>query len=226
MFVTMILTLENNMKKCKKCNLEKEKSCFHKHTGSKDRLAYNCKDCCHNIAQETYMNNKEKIDKRRKEYAIENKERIKAVRLNYFSSEQYRKRKAEYDIEYRKNNKEKIAEHKKRWELKNRNEINFKIVRNLRRRIHHVIKDNYKSDSTIQLLGCTVEEFIKYLENQFTDGMTWENYGVDGWHIDHILPCSSFDLSIEENQRKCFHFSNMQPLWAIDNLKKSKKIPY
>lgn len=72
------------------------------------------------------------------------------------------------------------------------------------------------------LVGCNIEEFKKYLESMFVDGMDWGNYGL--WHIDHIIPCISFDLSNEQEQRKCFHYTNMQPLWAKDNLIKSSKI--
>ena len=64
----------------------------------------------------------------------------------------------------------------------------------------------------------------QHLESQFKDGMSWNNHGVKGWHIDHIKPCASFDLTDPEEQKKCFHFSNLQPLWWIDNLKKKDKI--
>jgi hypothetical protein len=60
------------------------------------------------------------------------------------------------------------------------------------------------------------------LEKQFTKGMNWKNYGK--WHIDHIKPCASFDLSLEHEQKLCFHFTNLQPLWAKDNIRKSDKI--
>ena len=80
-----------------------------------------------------------------------------------------------------------------------------------------------KSAATLELLGCSVEELKKHLENQFIKGMTWNNYGLHGWHIDHIKPCASFDLTKEEEQRKCFHYTNLQPLWAKDNLSKSNK---
>jgi DNA/RNA endonuclease G (NUC1) len=63
-----------------------------------------------------------------------------------------------------------------------------------------------------------------HLEAKFLPGMTWDNYGVHGWHIDHIIPCAAFDLSKETEQRKCFHFTNLQPLWAKDNLRKSDSL--
>lgn len=75
----------------------------------------------------------------------------------------------------------------------------------------------------LEMLGCSILEFRKYLEAQFISGMTWENYGLRGWHIDHKRPCAKFDLTDPAQQRECFHFSNLQPLWAIDNLKKGSK---
>ena len=71
-------------------------------------------------------------------------------------------------------------------------------------------------------MGCTIKELKQHLESKFVDGMTWDNRSE--WHIDHKIPCSSFDLSKKEEQQKCFHYNNLQPLWAIDNLKKSNKI--
>lgn len=78
----------------------------------------------------------------------------------------------------------------------------------------------------MELLGCTIEYFKIHIEQQFVDGMNWGNQGRFGWHIDHIIPCSRFDLTKESEQRKCFHYSNMQPLWGQDNLRKSNKLNY
>lgn len=80
-----------------------------------------------------------------------------------------------------------------------------------------------KSANTMTLVGCSREQFIKHLESKFTDGMGWHNYGgrtVDGWEIDHIVPCASFDLSKPEDQHRCFHYSNTQPMWKADNIRK------
>jgi len=73
----------------------------------------------------------------------------------------------------------------------------------------------------LDLLGCTVEELRAHLEKQFKRGMSWSNYGR--WHIDHIRPCASFDLTDPEQQRICFHYSNLQPLWAEENMRKGAK---
>ena len=95
---------------------------------------------------------------------------------------------------------------------------------NLRNRINGALGGINKSASTQELLGCSVDEFVSYLESKFTDGMTWENRGRSGWHIDHIRPCATFDLTDPEQQRQCFHYTNLQPLWAKQNLSKGSKL--
>lgn len=101
--------------------------------------------------------------------------------------------------------------------------ICLKLFKNVRSRIKTALKDNKKSVKTMELLGCSIEFLKGHLEQQFLSGMTWENHSKDGWHIDHIIECWRFDLSKPEEQRKCFHYSNLRPLWAIDNLSRKKK---
>ena len=103
------------------------------------------------------------------------------------------------------------------------------ITSSLRSRIYQIIKmyntittnHTSKADHTFKLVGCFILEFIEHIESQFTEGMTLENYGE--WHIDHIKPLSLFDLSKEEEQYKAFHYTNLQPLWAYDNISKGNK---
>jgi hypothetical protein len=97
-----------------------------------------------------------------------------------------------------------------------------RIRENIKSRVNRAIR-NYKLDTTIKELGCSVEELMRYLEARFKPGMSWSNYGLFGWHIDHIVPISSFDLSDPEQLRQACHYTNLQPLWAKDNLKKSDK---
>ncbi len=78
-----------------------------------------------------------------------------------------------------------------------------------------------KSLSTMTLIGCDIDYFMYYIQKKFTKGMSWDNYG--DWHIDHIKPCTKFDLSKPNEQLKCFNYTNLQPLWAVDNLKKGNK---
>jgi len=96
----------------------------------------------------------------------------------------------------------------------------------LRSRLTDALKNNIKSKRTLELLGCSIEEFKSHIELQFKEGMTWDNHGHYTWHIDHIRPCASFDLTDPKQQKMCFHYTNMQPLWWIDNLKKGDRSFY
>ena len=98
----------------------------------------------------------------------------------------------------------------------------LRITENLRRRTRAVLEGINKSKNTLMLLGCDMKFLRKYIEGLFKDGMSWENYGE--WQIDHIIPCSKFDLTKESEQQKCFHYTNLQPLWKEDNLSKGNKI--
>src|SRR5690606_31271510 len=102
-------------------------------------------------------------------------------------------------------------------------DINFKLAKNLRGRLHSVLKKNSKVGSAVRDLGCTLAELKLYLESKLQPGMTWENYGKFGWHIDHIKPLASFDLTDSNQLKEAVHYSNLQPLWAVDNLKKGKR---
>ena len=99
----------------------------------------------------------------------------------------------------------------------------FKISCNLRSRFWQALKNNQKAGHTIELIGCTIEEVKYLLESKWTEGMNWDNYGKGGWDIDHIIPLSSFDLTDPEQQKKACHYTNLQPLWHIDNIKKGDK---
>jgi len=100
----------------------------------------------------------------------------------------------------------------------------FRIMHNLRTRIAKAVKGEVASPNTLDLLGCSVEKLRGYLEAQFHDGMTWDNYGHEGWHVDHIIPCSAFNLTVPEQRKACFHYTNLQPLWAGDNHSKTGKV--
>ena len=108
--------------------------------------------------------------------------------------------------------------------LRRKNTPQARLSHSLRERIRAALDGRAKSAKTMELLGCSIEEFKHHLESQFLPGMSWENYGL--WHIDHRIPCSSFDLTESIQQRQCFHFSNQQPLWKQDNLKKGSKRVY
>ena len=103
-------------------------------------------------------------------------------------------------------------------------ETEYKITQCLRSRVGKAIKlsGGSKSHKTMRLLGCTIDYVRQHLEAQFAEGMTWDNHG--DWHIDHIIPCAAFDLTDESQQFKCFNYTNLQPLWASDNMSKGARI--
>lgn len=128
--------------------------------------------------------------------------------------------KSAYDKDYRAKNKDRILAYKNKWyNDKYHSDLSFNMQKRLRTRVRNALNGNSKSASTLELLGCTPEHARFHIESQFTEGMTWENI-----HIDHIQPCASFDLEDPNEQRKCFHYTNLQPLLAEDNLRKSDSI--
>jgi len=107
---------------------------------------------------------------------------------------------------------------------KTKNSLIHRLTKNLRTRLNTAIRRKYKSGSSVRDLGCSIQEFIVYMESLFQPGMTWDNWSRLGWHIDHIKPLSSFDLTNREELLTAVHYTNLQPLWAKDNISKGNKI--
>lgn len=138
-----------------------------------------------------------------------------------------------YEYSWKETNKEQYREVVKQWKKANRAHLNIwynnylldiekRLAHSLRVRMGKICKNKIKTGSAIKDLGCSVSEFKLYLEKLFEPGMTWENYGE--WHIDHIFPLSRFKLENREQFLKAAHYTNLQPLWALDNLKKGNRI--
>lgn len=106
------------------------------------------------------------------------------------------------------------------WE-KQREDIHFRLKGALRARLRKALKYNLKTGSAVRELGCSVEELYNHLELSFTQGMSWDNWGE--WHIDHVKPLASFDLTDIKQFKQAVHYTNLQPLWAIDNLRKGAR---
>jgi len=114
------------------------------------------------------------------------------------------------------------------WENEKHNlsvDIEFKIRKAIRVRLHGVIKRG-KAGSAVKDLGCTIAELKRHIESQFQEGMTWDNWSQHGWHIDHIIPLSSFDLTDREQFLKACHYTNLQPLWSEDNHSKKDRLDW
>jgi len=111
--------------------------------------------------------------------------------------------------------------------LRRKRDAQFAMALALRSRIGVALsrQNARKSNRTLKLVGCTTSELMSHLESKFAPGMSWENRGRHGWHIDHIIPLAKFDLRDPHQQSVAFHYTNLQPLWAKDNLRKSCKLP-
>jgi hypothetical protein len=173
-----------------------------------DDSKFNNKSYCSTFCQQKKwtLDNKEHVEKKRKEYHQQNKDRI-IERVN----------------KWQKENKDSTREHRRRYKAKNKPSLIERIKHNLRCRILDVLGGKIKTGSAVQDLGCSQEELKVYLESLFQPGMSWDNYGRDGWHIDHIRPLASFDLTDPKQFRQACYYKNLQPLWAEDNLKKRDK---
>jgi hypothetical protein len=156
-----------------------------------------------------------------------NTEETKAARNRYSrewrdkNREEVRRKAREY---YGKNRESIIDANHKYAKKRRQVDTNYRLTIILRQRIGKAIKNGYKEGSAVRDLGCSIEEFKVYLEGKFLEGMTWDNYGRNGWHIDHIIPLSKFDLTDHDEFKKAVNYSNLQPLWAIDNIKKGNKV--
>jgi len=201
------------IKICSKCGVEKELKDFNKMSKVKCGVRSYCREC-------------QKIDS--KKYRLENKEKIKEynTKWNKENQEYYKK----YFEEYYIINYEKEKERKLKWSRDNREysnnyqkkrkkeDILFNIISNMRNSVNRYLK--YKSKHTFEIIGCSPQLLKEHLENQFVSGMGWDNRSE--WHIDHIIPLSS--AKTEDELYKLCHYTNLKPLWAEENLKKSNKI--
>jgi len=218
---------------CCRCKEEKVLCEFGNLKSSKDGLMYHCRVCNSNkmkeyrvVHQQTYKKslekNKEKTSKYLKEYNKINKDKIvKLRRENYLTNRDEILLK---NKEYHKNNKESVRIRKNNYTKYKRNtDILFYIKHISSKRIYNFLKSKElnKNNKTFDIIGCSPEFLREHIENQFSDGMSWELMGK-GIHIDHIIPLSS--ANTEEDIYKLCHYTNLRPLWAEDNLKKGDKI--
>jgi len=233
------------MKYCPACDKTRRIDDFGKNKTRVDGLQGNCNKCrakyrkinadkLNTLAKDYYIKNSLGRLEYGKKYYIENKEDKLKYQNKYgkVNSERI----SNYSKGYRKENEDKIRKDKKKYFEKNRIiiyakrkqrlqvDLNFKLAANLRSRISMAVssKAGLKSGSAVQDLGCSIEEFKIYIQKLFQENMAWENYGE--WHLDHIFPLASFDLTDREQFLVACNYVNYQPLWAIDNLKKGARI--
>lgn len=165
-----------------------------------------------------------------------------AAQKRYDNKPEVKIRKLENHKNWRKENKEHLREYHTKWRNKNREHVReygrkyeqerrasdpkYRLAARTRTAVYTCLKEGNvaKYRSTFEILGYTLEQLMEHLENKFTKGMTWDNYGE--WHVDHIIPMSSFEFeSVEDREFKiCWSLKNLQPLWGLDNLIKGCKL--
>ena len=220
------------MKKCTKCNIERELIEFSKQKKGKNGYVSWCKHCY----KQYNFDNREKQYLKNKQYNIDNKDYLKKQKALYEinNSEQIKYKRKQYYLK----NKDKIIEKRKQYYLDNKDKINerknkyskgrkltdplYKLIINIRCLIRNSInKSGYsKTSRTYQILGCSFEDFKQHIESKFIEGMTWDNRSL--WHLDHIYPVSL--ATDKDHLIKLNHYTNFQPMWAIDNIKKGNKL--
>lgn len=193
---------------CNKCKENKKVCEFYRNGDSHDGLRSNCKKCQNKNSENWRKNNQEKYKEIQKKFFKEN------PGISY-----------EYNKKWRDKNKDKVRNYqsKKNRERYNK-DILFKLITNYRNRLKDIFRDNnlIKKNRSIDYLGCDTTFLKKYLEDKFSEGMTWDNKGFYGWHIDHIIPLS--EAKNEEDVIKLSHYTNLQPLWGKDNMKKGNRL--
>lgn len=216
------------MKQCSKCKIIKPKQNFHTDRTSSDGLTSQCKQCRQKSAAKWKAKNAKKCKALNKLWREKNKDKLREYSKEWF------KNNPDYKSNYYKENKERHRELCADWRKKNREKMRklekgklksdpqFALAYRLRKRLYQAIRGQYKAGSAVRDLGCSIDELKAHIKSQFSTGMTWDNYGE--WHIDHIKPLSSFDLTNREQFLEACHYSNLQPLWAKDNLAKGAKI--
>ena len=209
----------NYNKLCTKCQGEFPATLefFHKKgvRNGKQRFTSRCKKCMAEYNREQYGKHQTKRLESKKEYGKKNKDKIKERNKQQYLKN--RDARIEHQKQYCELNKDAIRDRQRKYTInKYHSDPHLKIKMNLSRRMRSFFSKN--GSRTIDFIGCSIDDLKSHLEKQFVDGMNWENYG--DWHVDHIRPCCSFDLTDPEQQRECFDYTNLQPLWAKDNLSK------
>lgn len=205
-------------KQCSKCLEVKEINLF----PSKGRI---CKSCISLRKRQEYLEKRDSIleGERLKRQDPNFREKMRKRTKDYYL--RFPEKKKEVDRKfYEKRKKQRIKRQNERAKERRKSDPMFRAIACLRSRLGMALNDWHKSRPTQELLGCSKEELKIHLELQFLEGMSWENHGIgkDKWHIDHKIPLSSAKTLLE--LETLFHYSNLQPLWSTDNIRKSNKI--
>ena len=212
-------------KTCQKCRKEFAPNSNSQKLCSDECFKQHCKEYRQKYYKKYWVKNKTKLTKQARIWNIKNQTKRKKLMEEWWINNK-NKLKIKRKI-YCLNHKKEINQYSNN---RRKTDLNFKLLGCLRARLGLILRNKNKSKSTLKLLGCSIDFLKKHLESKFQLGMSWSNYGrgwngngMKRWHIDHIRPCYSFDLSKVSEQAKCFHYTNLQPLWAKENLSKGIK---
>lgn len=211
---------------CCTCKIEKYLFEFHKRVSAKFGYSYRCRHCAIQIVKKRYKENKQSILKYRYEWGLKNKEKNKIIKKRYRDSVSLERKRI-----YKRTHRERINETARiRIKERYKTDINFKLKRRISSQILNMVKHGCvrKAYKTEILLGCTVKEFKDHLESKFQEGMSWDNHGIGAgkWNIDHIIPCSMFNIADPEQQKLAFNYKNTQPMWSEENIAKGNRTAY
>jgi hypothetical protein len=211
------------MRICNTCCSEKAFSEYYlsPKTGSPLRI---CKECHKEKMRIRRESMRDILALKQKEYRKRKPDVCRQAALNW--KEKNKEKVAEYHREYYwKTHKRQRVVRNARQKRKLASDTSFKMRDTMTRRILLALKTQGQSKkcSAVKYLGCSIDELKNWLQSKFTRKMNWQNHG-SYWHIDHVIPCDSFDLSEEKQAMACFHFTNLQPLTARENIKKGNKI--
>ena len=177
--------------------------------------------CSTRCQQVWYRETGKKNEAKRRRYAENPAERDKLKAKAKIWREENKGKKKEMDKQYYKNNREKVNAYKRNWG-KNRRDTDYewRLTSSLRWRLWYALSGRLKTAHTLEFLGSEISEVVVHLEEQFQEGMSWDNYKHEGWQVDHIRPCNSFDLNEVDQQFVCFNWRNLQPMWGVENMSK------
>ena len=196
------------MKVCTDCKQNKPLSDYYTNkTHIKSGIVYYQKSNCKVCHKKRTLNHSKKPGTKRKRKLNESKPEVK---------KRLKERMTRHNREYVDSGK------LKEWQrMKRKTDLSYRLKQNLRCRLHYALKGKCKSEATMKLVGCSAEQATRWVQSQFKDGMTWDTIEVD-----HMMPCKHFDLSVPEQQKQCFHYTNLQPLFKRDNRQKSGRITH
>jgi hypothetical protein len=219
---------------CPNCNRDKDHTEFYVERQRSSGYSCYCKACVCNKKAQHYRANKSNLKAKAREHYAKSPQGKRDKSREYAAT--HKAKKLEYNHEYYSKNREKLCAASRtryaadpqptidRFRIRWRTDLNFRLAHRLRVRVRKALQHGVKGGSAVKDLGCTLDELRAHITAQFEPGMTWDNWGLYGWHIDHIIPLASFDLTDPAQFKQAAHYTNLQPLWAGDNMAKGASI--